>query len=166
MTTITTLKTKTLPPGPGSSGGLTSLLHRNQTGILENFARMRKEYGDIVYTKFGPIHNYILFHPEDVNYVLVKNQKNFVKGIGYDGFRLLVGQGLVTSDGDMWRQQRKMMSPHFTPNAMRNYSNMMAETVNHMLEGWETAAQRGETLHMDTEMMRLTMSIISRAKCA
>jgi cytochrome P450 len=163
MTTITTLKTKTLPPGPGSSGGLTSLLHRNQTGILENFARMRKEYGDIVYTKFGPIHNYILFHPEDVNYVLVKNQKNFVKGIGYDGFRLLVGQGLVTSDGDMWRQQRKMMSPHFTPNAMRNYSDMMAETVNHMLEGWETAAQRGETLHMDTEMMRLTMSVIGRA---
>ena len=160
---MTTTKPKTRPPGPGSSGGIASLLHGNQSGVLNSFVRMWKEHGDIVYTKFGPIHNYILFHPEDVNYVLVKNQKNYVKGIGYDGFRLLVGQGLVTSDGDLWRQQRKMMSPYFTPNAMGNFSTLMAETVSHMLEGWEEAAHNDQILHMDTEMMRLTMSIIGRA---
>ena len=160
---MTTLETKTRPPGPNGSGGIASLLHRNQTGIIENFVRMWKEHGDIIYTKFGPIHNYILFHPEDVNHVLVKNQKNYVKGIGYNGLRLLLGQGLITSDGDLWRQQRKMLSPHFTPNAMGNYSELMAETIVHMLESWEEAAHRGETLHMDTEMMYLTMSIIGRA---
>lgn len=160
---MTTLENKTRPPGPGSSGGIASLLRGNQSGVLDSFVRMWKEHGDIVYTKFGPIHNYILFHPEDVNYVLVKNQKNYVKGIGYDGFRLLVGQGLVTSDGDLWRQQRKMMSPYFTPNAMGNFSTLMAETVSHMLDGWEEAAHNDQILHMDTEMMRLTMSIIGRA---
>lgn len=160
---MTTLETRTRPPGPNSSGGIASLLQRNQTGVIESFVRMWKEHGDIVYTKFGPIHNYILFHPEAVNYVLVKNQKNYVKGIGYNGLRLLLGQGLINSDGDLWRQQRKMMSPHFTPNAMQTYSDLMVETIVHMLDEWEGTARRGDTLHMDNEMMRLTMSIIGRA---
>ncbi len=150
------------PPGP--SGSLIgSMVGRKNRDRLGGLMRTWQTYGDIVFTKFGPLHNYMLFSPEYVHHVMVTNQKNYIKGIGYNGFRLLAGQGLVTSDGEQWKEHRRMMSPYFTPAAVRErYSGLMVETIEHMLERWEFSAHRGEALSMDAEMMRLTMSIIGR----
>src|SRR5689334_11045551 len=150
-----------LPPGP--KGSLMSMLLGGKTDRLAGLIKTWQQYGDIVYTKFGPLNNYMLFGPEYVYHVLVTNQRNYIKGLGYDGFRMLVGQGLVTSDGDLWKRQRRLMSPHFTPTATLDFSDMMAETTEHMLARWEQAARQGESMDMDTEMMHLTMSIIGRA---
>jgi cytochrome P450 len=130
---------------------------------LGGIMTMWKQYGDIVFTKFGPIHNYMLFSPEYVHHVMVTHQKNYIKGIGYDGLRKLVGQGLITSDGDYWKQHRRMLGPHFTPAAVQDYSGMMAGTIAHMLARWEKTGQQAGPLHMGDEMLRLTMSIIGRA---
>ncbi len=151
-----------VPPGPTGSL-LGSLLRRRNPDRLEGLIRTWRKYGDIVFTRLGPLHNYMLFNPDYVHHVLVGNQKNYIKGIGYNGFRLLAGQGLVTSDGDLWKEHRRMMSPYFTPTAVTaRYSGLMTETITHMLTRWEGAARAGEALSMDSEMMRLTMSIIGR----
>src|SRR5258706_2828229 len=150
------------PPGPTGSF-LKTLSRMGDMRRLESLLESRQQYGDIVFTQLGPLRNYLLLSPEYVYHVLVTNQKNYVKGIGYNGFRLLVGQGLVTSEGDLWKRQRRMMSPHFTPVAVLDFSDMMAETTEHMLARWDKAAQQGQPLKMDFEMMRLTMSIIGRA---
>ena len=56
-----------------------------------------------------------------------------------------------------------MMGPYFTPAAVTGmYSDLMTETIRHMLERWEVVARQGESLNMDLEMMRLTMSVIGR----
>jgi len=150
------------PPGP--TGSLLKTLSRmGDVRRLEGLLEARQQYGDIVFTKIGPLRSYMLLSPEFVYHVLVTNHKNYVKGLGYNGFRLLVGQGLATSDGDLWKRQRRMMSPHFTPQVVLDYSDMMAETTEHMLTRWDQAAEHGETLNMDTEMMHLTMSVIGRA---
>lgn len=150
------------PPGPKVS--LLKMFFRPRpTDRLARLLKMRAEYGDIVYSKIGPLHNYTLFGPEYVYHVLVNNQKNYIKGMGYNGIRLMLGQGLLTSDGDLWKRQRRLMSPHFTPLATLDFSDMMAETVGHHLEPWEQAARQNQPLQMDMEMMRLTMSIIGRA---
>ena len=105
----------------------------------------------------------MLFNPDHVHQVLVKNQKNYVKGQGYDGLRLMLGQGLVTSDGETWLQDRRLMGPFFTPTAVARYTEMMVEVIQRMLDGWQTAADQGQPLQIDEEMMRLTMSVIGRA---
>lgn len=124
---------------------------------------LRQSYGDIVYLKLGPLNGYVLFSPEYVQHVLVKNQKNYIKGMGYDGLRLMLGQGLVTSDGEIWQQDRRLMSPHFTPAAITRHAEMMTGVIRAMLDRWQTSVEAGKAVHIDEEMIRLTMSIIGKA---
>jgi cytochrome P450 len=131
--------------------------------VLGRYDQMWHKYGDIAYAQLGPLHTYFLFDPDDVHHVLVRNQKNYKKGIAYEGFRMLVGNGLVTSEGSFWRQQRRLMQPAFTPSAVNQYIQMMTEVTEQMLNRWEGFAITGEPVHMDAEMMRLTTSIIGRA---
>lgn len=131
--------------------------------VLTRYREWWNDYGDIVHVKLGPRPGYVLFHPEYVHRVLVANQKNYIKGPGYDGFRMIAGQGLVTSDGELWRRQRRVMQPPFTATAVGRYAPMMVEAVEQMLERWQVAAEAKRPLVLDEEMQRLTMSVISRA---
>jgi cytochrome P450 len=152
-----------LPPGPRGLPIIGSALQLGGGDVLGKQLALRQTYGDIVYLKLGPLPAYMLFNADDVHQVLVKNQKNYVKGSGYDGLRLMLGQGLVTSDGETWLQDRRLMGPFFTPTAVARYTQMMVAVIEAMLARWQGAAARGEPLEMDEEMMRLTMSVIGRA---
>ncbi len=150
-------------PGPRGLPIIGNALEMGGRDILERYLLMHEKYGDLVGVKLGPMNGYILFSPEHVFHVLVKNQKNYIKGIGYDSFRLLVGNGLVTSDGELWRQQRRLMQPPFTPASIGQFADMMVDVTKTMLDRWQPMADRGDTFEMDSEMRRLTMSIIGRA---
>lgn len=151
------------PPGPKPLPIVGNALHMRGADALERHLALQREYGDIVYMRLGPLDAYVLTHPDHVYHVMVKNQKNYIKGVGYNSFRLLVGQGLVTSDGDLWRQQRRLMQPSFTPKAITQFADMMVELTQRLLDRWQPLAVRGEPFVMDEEMTRLTMSIIGRA---
>lgn len=151
------------PPGPKPLPIVGNALDARRGDALERHLALQREYGDIVHLKLGPLPGYVLFHPDYVYHVLVKNQKNYIKGVGYNSFRLLVGQGLVTSDGELWRQQRRLMQPSFTPKAITPFADMMIELTQRLLDRWQPMAARGEAVVMDEEMTRLTMSIIGRA---
>jgi cytochrome P450 len=168
-------------PGPKGLPILGNVLRfGNDKNILFHFIDLWQEYGDVAHVKLGSQHIYVVADPEHVHHVLVKNPANYIKGTGYTGFRLLVGQGLVTSDGDLWRQQRRLMQPSFTPKSIVQFFEMMVETTERMLDRWDASTklgnpspflpanagdsvQRGGPLNVDEEMMRLTMSIISKA---
>jgi cytochrome P450 len=154
---------ETFPPGPGGLSKIANSFRMLGDNGLEQYVDMWRQYGDIVYNKLGPLHTYMLFDPDDVHHVLVKNQKNYKKGIAYEGFRMLVGNGLVTSEGQFWRQQRRLMQPPFTATAVTQYVQMMTEVTQQLLNRWDTLADSGQPVHMDDEMMRLTTSIIGRA---
>jgi cytochrome P450 len=151
-----------LPPGPRGLPLIGNALQMGQRDIPKILA-LRQDFGDIVYMKLGPMNAFMLFNPDHVYQVLVKNQKNYVKGMGYDGLRLMLGQGLLTSDGETWLQDRRLMSPFFTPTTITRYTAMMVEVIQAMLARWQAAASSGRPMHMDEEMMRLTMSVIGRA---
>jgi cytochrome P450 len=155
--------TQATAPGPRGLPIIGNVLEMGGNNTLERYMLMRQKYGDLVGVKLGPMHGFIVFNPEDVYYVLVKNQKNYIKGIGYDSFRLLVGNGLVTSDGALWRQQRRLMQPPFTPASIGQYADMMVDVTKTLLDGWQALADRGGTFEMDAAMRQLTMSIIGRA---
>ena len=152
------------PPGPKGLPMVGNALQMSSSSdVLGRYLDLWRTYGDIVYLKLGPLNGYVLYNPDYVHHVLVKNQKNYIKGIGYDSFRLLVGQGLVTSDGELWRQQRRLMQPPFTPTAVTQFADMMATVTQQMLDRWQPYATSGETMVMDAEMLRLTMSVIGQA---
>ena len=151
-----------LPPGPRGLPVIGNALQMGGSDV-RRLLTLRETYGDIVHMKVGKMNAYVLFNPDHVHHVLVKNQKNYVKGMGYDGLRLMLGQGLVTSDGETWLQDRRLMGPFFTPAAVTRYNAMMVEVIQTMLDRWQSFADSGQVMDMDEEMMQLTMSIIGRA---
>jgi cytochrome P450 len=163
MSTQTPVAPAVQAPGPKGLPLLGNAMQFAGGVVLQRYFDLQREYGDIVRLKLGPIDGFVLFDPDDVHHVLVKNQKNYIKGIGYDGFRLLVGNGLVTSDGERWRKHRRLLQPPFTPAAVMQFHEMMVDVTNKVLDRWQPIADAGGSVVMDDEMMRLTMSVIGRA---
>ncbi len=81
--------------------------------MIELFAR----HGDIyrVYVPARQSYTYVIHHPDDVKRVLVSNHRNYTKGLGLDRVKILLGKGLMTSEGELWTRQRYMMQPLLPP---------------------------------------------------
>src|SRR5262245_26868485 len=78
-----------------------------------------RDFGDFVRFRFGPYDYALINDPADVHHVLVERAKNYVKSRSYDGLKLVLGNGLVTSEGDHWRKQRKLAQPAFHHQRLR-----------------------------------------------
>ncbi len=151
------------PPGPVGWPLIGSIFRLNpKQNILFNFIDLWRDFGDLCHVKLGPLHLYIVVKPEHVHHILVRNPDNYIKGNGYNGFRLLVGQGLVTSDGDLWRRQRRLMQPSFTPRSTAQFVDLIVDAITRTLDRWAAAADTNKPIHMDNEMAKLTMSVMSQ----
>src|SRR5215472_14020733 len=93
--------TSPVPPGPRGVPLLGNLLDlaRDQLGFVQECTR---RYGDLVSIRYGGQRAVIVNHPDDVEFVLVKNQRLFPKGRFYRIVRQLLGDGMLVSDGDTW----------------------------------------------------------------
>src|SRR5256886_13681943 len=92
--------------------------------MLELFARL----GDI-YRVFVPArgsYTYVIHHPDDVKRVLVANHRNYTKGVGLDRVRILLGKGIMTSEGELWKRQRYMMQPLFHRRVLSGFAGIIA----------------------------------------
>jgi len=80
---------------------------------LERMIDLYARYGDTyrVYSPARKSHIYVVHHPDDVKRVLVSNHRNYTKGMGLDRVKILLGKGLMTSEGELWKRQRYMMPP-------------------------------------------------------
>src|ERR1700682_4191268 len=110
--------------------------------MIELFARL----GDI-YRVFVPArgsYTYVINHPDDVKRVLVSNHRNYTKGVGLDRVKILLGNGIMTSEGELWKRQRYMMQPMFHRRVMTEFARMIDEANHRLLARWETHAARGE----------------------
>jgi len=99
-----------------------------------------------------------------VRAVNVSKRKNFDKLESYDVVReLLLGDGLVTSTGDLWRRQRRLMAPFFTPTAVTDYLPVVVADGEALIERWERLSTSSEAVEIIDEMMLATASIILRS---
>ncbi len=155
---LTELKRGRLPtPGAPKGGFLTGHLRewtRDRLGFLTRCAR---EYGDFVPLRFGPWRSYLLSHPDSIEQVLVTDSRRFRKSYFYRINRALLGNGLLTSEGDFWLRQRRLAQPAFHRNRIAGYGEVMVAYTNRMLDRW----QEGETRDILEEMMTLTMEIVA-----
>jgi len=120
-----------------------------------------RAHGDIV--GFHMLHfKYVLLtNPEAIRHVLVENNKNYVKSRSYAGLRHILGEGLVTSEGETWRKQRKLAQPAFHRERIASFVSAIAESTRDMLVRWESEAPG--VLDVHKEMMRLTFRVVGRA---
>lgn len=142
------------PPGPGGLPLLGQIVDfaRDPLGLLPRLAR---EYGDVVSIPLGRTTMWLLSHPDDIEHVHLRSTREFDKGYGTDD--PLLGNGLVTSEGDFWRQQRRMMQPAYHRHRIQEYGTVMVRLAEQMTARWHP----GDTLDVHAEMMRVTLAIIS-----
>jgi cytochrome P450 len=146
-----------LPPGPRPLIPATNLIamNRDRCGFLTRLAR---EYGDLVYFKLGPQPVFLLNHPDYIRDVLVTHNKNFMKGEGLQRAKRLLGEGLLTSEGEFHLRQRRLSQPAFHRQQIAGYAATMVDYAARMRDGW----REGEMLEMSREMMRLTLAIAGK----
>ncbi|HEY7964323.1 MAG TPA: cytochrome P450 [Steroidobacteraceae bacterium] len=129
--------------------------------MIELFAR----HGD-TYRVFVPArgsYTYVIHHPDDVKRVLVSNHRNYTKGVGLDRVKILLGKGIMTSEGELWKRQRYMMQPYFHRRVITGFAGVIARANERFLERWDTVAGRGEPVNLTDEMSELTLTIVLRA---
>jgi cytochrome P450 len=146
------------PPGPETGRGI-GVAFEASRNYLVYFTKIAEQYGDLALIKFFRVHTVFINHPEYIESVLVTNYQKFHKSPDYRALHLLLGNGLLTSEGEFWRRQRKLSSPAFHRERISAYSGVMVQIADQMLKGW----RYGETLDVHQEMMHLTLDIV--AKC-
>ncbi len=150
------MATQLLPPGPKGHFLTGSLQHyaKDPLGFLVRCAR---EYGDVVRFSFPNTQVYFLGHPNHVDYVLVRNNRNFIKSKRQREQLRFLGQGLFTSEGAFWRRQRRLAQPAFHKERVAGYGRVMVDFAEAMVSTW----QEGEVRDVHQEMMRLTLRIVA-----
>ena len=130
--------------------------------FLGTFARAAA-LGDVVRLEFPGKVAHLLVHPEHVKHVLVDHHRNYGKQTrGYHMLRQVLGQGLVTSEGDFWRRQRRIAQPAFHHARIAGFGEIMVRATLEMLERWDERVRRDEVLDVDAEMMALTLRIVGQ----
>jgi cytochrome P450 len=130
--------------------------------LLRPFRDLVAEYGPLFQVRLPFGHRLVMIaHPDAVEHVLRSGRDNYVKGSVYDGTRMLLGNGLVTSEGALWRRQRELANPAFRPAKLQQYLAVMAECTQDLAAAWQRA-DHAEPVDAQREMARLTMAIVGR----
>lgn len=137
---------------PAYPGEVLVRLLRDPLGYLTDAAR---RFGDVVQLRGDRENVYLVSHPDLIREVLVTNQRNFKKGRALERARMLLGDGLLTSEGDVHRRQRRMIQPEFHREHVAGYADTMTTFTERRLARWTD----GATLDVHAEMHALTLAI-------
>ena len=167
MTTApTTTRQAHLPHPPGPMGSWPQgVLKQFQEEPLMAMMQMFREYGDAIRFRAAlNFYGYLFFHPDHNKHILQDNNRNYTK-MPHPSLALLrpvVGNGLLTSDGDFWRRQRRLAAPAFHRKRIADFSTTMTAATDTMLQSWHALAKDGRSLDINEAMMHLTLEIVGK----
>jgi cytochrome P450 len=145
------------PPGPKGTP-LAGVLKPFNERRLDFLLECARNYGPVCALRLGPRRTLLVSDPDLIEQVLVTDAKNYIKHFGARMYSPLLGNGLVTSEGDFWLRQRRLAQPAFLKNRLPKYAPAMTELAEQMMKGW----QPGQRMDVSAEMSRLTGSIALR----
>lgn len=146
-----------LPPGPSGSL-LAGSAHEFKQDSLGFFEELQREFGNVVPFRVFTFPCLFLNEPDLINELLVSNQANFTKDAALRNNRVFFGNGLLSSEGDLWKRQRRLASPAFSPRRLEPYGQVMVDFTRETLNHWRD----GSTVDIEHEMMNLTLRIASK----
>lgn len=119
-----------------------------------------QKYPNLAFFKFAHWNVNLLSNPEYIKHVLLTNNKNYFKGRKYEELKHFLGNGLLTSEGDFWRKQRKLAQPAFSRERIASFMDTMMVFTDQMLEEWEYKLNK--RIDISSEMMVLTLAIVGQ----
>jgi cytochrome P450 len=147
-------------PAPGPRGHpLLGSLPRARRDPIALFMKSFRDYGEVVRFRFGPKVAHLVSSPAGVNHVLAENNKNYGKQTrGYRNLRYVLGNGLLTSEGETWKRQRRIAQPAFHRQRIAGFAQTMVRAAEEAAADLEP--RRGLEVDLHHEMMRLTLRVV------
>ncbi len=147
------------PPGPSSASLLTAVALGGQH-LTTFFDRAARRHPRIAHLRLGPEHVYLLNSPDLVHEVLVRQARSTMKGRAIQATRQLLGNGLLTSEGEAHRTSRRLLQPAFSSRRITSYAEDMRTLTLELSDAW---ARGSGTVDMSAQMSTLTLQIVGRA---
>ena len=145
------------PPGPRDNRLLLGVLPKFRKDPADYLQAVARTYGDLAYMRLGPQHAYVVSHPDWIRDILITNQNNFTKSRILERAKVLLGDGLLTSEGEFHTRQRRLVQPAFHRDRLAHYAREMVACAQKARDGWSAAE-----MDMHREMTRLTLAIVGR----
>ena len=157
---VSDLRLPTRVPGPSDAFPIAP-----DDETRDMLGRWHTAYGDLycVPDARGGQPHWIVHDPRLVQQVLVRNSANYVKGMGLDRVRILLGNGIMVSEGDFWTRQRRLMQPAFRPRALADFNAMIFDENAALADRWQTLSERGESVDVAAHISELTLVIVLRS---
>lgn len=154
-----------LAPGPAGTalGGSFRALRRDELSML---VRAANRYGDVVRLELGPraahLPVVLIRDPEHVHHVLLEARDSYPKSFDYRFLARLLGEGLVTSEGEIWARQRRVIQPAFRHSQVHEFAEPMIEACREVAGRWSELAASGQPVDVATQMMHLALDVVGR----
>ena len=145
-------------PGPTGNRFFGRLVKESRRDPLGFMTRLAQTYGDVCSFRVGFEHIFFANHPDHVHDILVNHYDNFLKGRGSQRSRRYLGEGVLLSEGDTHRRQRRLAQPAFHRNRVATYADVMGQHCERMSSRWVN----GEVLDIWPEMVKLTLGIVGK----
>jgi cytochrome P450 len=148
------------PPGPEEQFDIGST-----EDSIDRMRELYAQFGDLyrVYSPGRKSWTYVLNGPDDIKRVLLSNHRNYTKGLGLDRVKILLGNGIMVSEGDFWKTQRYMMQPMFHRRVIERFVEMIVEANEALIARWNAKADAGAPVDVTDEMSQLTLDIVLRS---
>lgn len=147
-----------LPPGPDEPQPLG--VDPETLDLLQHLCR---EFGDFVaVTKPNGRRAFFINEADEVRRLLVRHHNRYQKGPGFERVKMLLGHGLIVSDGEEWRRSRRMIQPAFTRQNIHRLIGLMVECAESRAVAWQPVAEAGGTLDITQEMSEFALELILR----
>lgn len=141
-----------------------AVLAMQRRGYLQFWRELWEQHGDNAELHIGPGRLFLIVHPEHVRHTAITNRDNYIKGPTYNVVRkYLLGNGILAGNGELWRRQRRLMAPFFSPRGIEQYVDLFVSDGLALTRRWDALAATAELVEMGDEMMRVTASIILRS---
>jgi cytochrome P450 len=149
------MEVKSIPPGPQEAYKVTE-------DMLDWMGRQFRIFGDIYKASVFQTSVYAIRDVEFAHHVLVENWQNYVKGQHIERVALLLGNGLMVSEGELWKRQRRMIQPNFNHESVGPLAKLMTAVNSKLLTNWLQAAQRNESVNVTHDVSTMSLEVILR----
>lgn len=151
---------KRLPPGPAEPYDLNTT-----EDSFHKITELIAEYGDIcrISSPSRKSDSYLVNNPDYLKHILLKNHQNYNKGVGFDRVKMLLGNGIIVSDGPFWRRQRRLIQPAFSRKVIAQLSEEIKRCNLDLLKEWQRKADRDATVNITEEASELALQIVLRS---
>jgi len=149
------MSNKNFPPGPEGDGKL-GCLPEMRANPMEFLEQVALEYGGIARVNMGSYYTYLVSEPKLIKEVLVDHYDKYKKNTRYKQVRMVIGEGMLLSEGDIWKHQRSHAQPKFTAKSLDKQVDWITTLAADFIDTWDVNAEQGKPVELEYQFNILT----------